>query len=116
VATVEGVRFFHDLCDDKGRSLSLELSEDAKFALYEEMAQSNQKLVGMIHTHPSDWVDLSGVDKGNHLCSRIGFWSLVLPYYAAKSWDAKSTGVHIRADLGWYWLTGDEAVKRVIIT
>ena len=115
ISTVVDVLFFHDLCDDKGRSLSLELSQEAKFALYKEVAKREQKLVGMIHTHPEDWVDLSGIDKANQLCSRIGFWCLVLPYYAQRPWSIGATGVHIRADCGWHWFKRPESLKRVTV-
>jgi hypothetical protein len=114
-SSVRDVLLFHDLCDDKGRSLSLELSEEAKFALYRELAKRGQKLVGMIHTHPEDWVDLSGIDKANQLCSRIGFWSLVLPYYGERGWEIESTGVHIRVDSGWHWFSKEESLKRIIV-
>jgi hypothetical protein len=70
----------------------------------------------MIHTHPEDWVDLSGIDKNNQLCSRIGFWSLVLPYYAKQSREIKTTGIHIRADRGWHQLSEEDAAKRIVIT
>lgn len=114
-SSVQDVLLFHDLCDDRGRSLSLELSEEAKFALYRELAERAQKLVGMIHTHPEDWVDLSGIDKANQLCSRIGFWSLVLPYYGKRPWEIESTGVHIRIDSGWHWFSKEESLRRLIV-
>jgi hypothetical protein len=114
-STVRNAVFFHDLCDDKARSLSLELSEEAKFALYKELANRGQKLVGMIHTHPENWVDLSGIDKANQLCSRIGFWSLVLPYYGDRRWAIQTTGVHIRVDCGWHWFSKKESLKRIIV-
>lgn len=114
-SSVQDVLLLHDLCDDKGRSLSLELSEEAKFALYRELAERGQKLVGMIHTHPEDWVDLSRIDKANQLCSRIGFWSLVLPYYGERSWKIESTGVHIRIDSGWHWFSKEESLRRLIV-
>jgi hypothetical protein len=112
---VRDVLFFHDLCDDRGRSLSLELSEEAKFALYEELARRGQKLIGMVHTHPEGWVGLSGIDEANQLCSRIGFWSLVLPYYAMRPWAVTATGVHIRVDKGWHQFSKEESKTRIII-
>jgi proteasome lid subunit RPN8/RPN11 len=107
--------FFHDLCDDNGGALSIELSETAKFSLYKELARSGLKLVGMVHTHPSDWVDLSRIDRASHLSSRIGFWSLVLPYYAERPWSIDGTGVHIRVDLGWYRFGKGESAKRIVV-
>jgi hypothetical protein len=111
---VEDVLFYHDLCDDKGHSLSLELSESAKFSLYANLAAQGKKLVGMIHTHPRDWVGLSSIDQDNQLCSRVGFWSLVLPHYGTRPWTIDSTGVHIRVDDGWYQFDRTGARKRVV--
>jgi len=112
---VREVFFYHDLCNDQGRALSLELSEAAKFSLYRELAARNRKLVGMIHTHPEDWVGLSYIDQANQLCSRIGFWSLVLPHYAKQKWDINTTGVHIRISEGWYQFSPSEMAKRIIV-
>ena len=39
---VQDVHFYHDLCDDKGRALSLELSEEAKYKLYQQLADREQ--------------------------------------------------------------------------
>jgi proteasome lid subunit RPN8/RPN11 len=114
-STVREVFFYHDLCDDQGRALSLELSEAAKFSLYRELAARGMKLVGMIHTHPEDWVGLSYIDKANQLCSRIGFWSLVVPYYAKRKWDINTTGVHCRISRGWHQFQPSEAAERIII-
>lgn len=113
-SVVLDVHFYHDLCDDQGRALSLELSEEAKYKLYKQLAERGELLVGMIHTHPESWVDLSGVDRQNQLCSRVGFWSLVVPYYAKRKWRIEATGVHIRTDSGWHWFDKDEASKRII--
>ena len=114
-STVREVFFYHDLCDDLGRALSLELSEAAKFSLYRELAARGLKLVGMIHTHPKDWVELSYIDQANQLCSRIGFWSLVVPYYAKREWDINTAGVHIRISQGWHRFSPSEAAERIII-
>lgn len=115
VSIVTEVRFYHNLCNDKGRAFSLQLTEEAKFALYQDLAERGLKLVGMIHTHPGAWVDLSSVDKANQLCSRIGFWSLVVPHYARHSWNIKTIGVHIRIDSGWHWFSTKEARNRISI-
>lgn len=114
-STAREVLFFHDLCDDQGRALSLELSEAAKFSLYKGLAARNLKLVGMIHTHPEDWVGLSYIDQANQLCSRIGFWSLVLPYYGTQMWNINTTGVHIRISEGWHQFSRKEAAERIIV-
>jgi proteasome lid subunit RPN8/RPN11 len=114
-AIAQDIHFYHDLCDDKGRALSLELSEEAKYKLYQQLAERGQVLVGMIHTHPESWVDLSWVDRENQLCSRIGFWSLVLPYYAKRPWSIASVGAHIRTNSGWHRFDKGEASRRIIV-
>ena len=80
---VTSVSFHHELCNDRGGPLSLELTEDAKFALYQTLRDQNLKLISLIHTHPEDWVGLSLVDQKNQLCSRIGFW--LLPLFRATA-------------------------------
>ena len=112
---VQDVFFMHDLCDDQGGAHSLELSEDAKFWLYRELSRRGQKLLGMIHTHPEDWVGLSRVDRANQLCSRIGFWPLVVPFYAQRPWELTTVGVHIRVDPGWYQFSDQDVKERIVI-
>lgn len=114
-SVVKEVRFYHDLCDDAAASAFLELSEEAKFALYTELAPLDLKLIGTIHTHPRAWVGLSDVDESNQLCSRTGFWAFVVPHYAKQSWDIRKTGVHVRVDEGWYEFSAREAANRVVV-
>jgi len=109
---VADVIFHHKLADDRATALSLELPEDAKFALYERLAGRGDMLLAMLHTHPEEWVGLSPIDERNQLCSRIGFWSIVLPYYAARDWQLQDTGFHIRRDRGWQRLDDDEVRER----
>jgi hypothetical protein len=109
----EVVRFHHHLCDDSASALSIELTEEAKFALYEELAALNLRLVALIHTHPEDWVGLSQIDEENQICSRRGFWSLVAPWYGRAPWNKASLGVHIRTDDGWYELNQLQVLERV---
>jgi hypothetical protein len=115
-AFASDVLFHHELCDDQAGPLFLELTERAKFDLYRRLAACKKKLVGMIHTHPEDWVELSRVDKGNQLCSRIGFWSLVVPWYGSPPWDLDAMGVHVRVDSGWYQYVGIDIFAHVVIT
>jgi proteasome lid subunit RPN8/RPN11 len=115
-AIASDVLFHHELCDDRAGPLSLELTERAKFGLYRTLAASGQKLVGMIHTHPEDWVGLSPIDQKNQICSRIGFWSLVAPWYGEPPWELGTMGVHVRTDSGWYQHVGNDIFAHVIVT
>jgi proteasome lid subunit RPN8/RPN11 len=109
------VMFHHELCDDHGGPLSLELSEAAKFNLYRELAERGLRLVSLVHTHPHQWVDLSPVDQANQLSSRVGFWSVVIPDYAVEPWDIPRMGFHVRTHRGWRRLTPSAMRCRVVI-
>lgn len=111
----EEVHFHHELCDDQARYGFLELSEDAKFALYEELASKKRKLVALLHTHPSKWVGLSLIDKQNQVSSRIGFWSIVVPCFGLEPWDITRMGVHTREARGWRRLRAEESKLRFIV-
>ena len=112
ISRVTRVTFHHDIADDRATALSLELPEAAKFRLYETLASEKETLLAMLHTHPEDWVDLSEVDARNQLCSRVGFWSIVLPWYGRLKWDALQIGFHERCMRGWRRLAVAEVQRR----
>jgi proteasome lid subunit RPN8/RPN11 len=107
------VRFHHRLCDDRGRPLSISLTEDAKFGLYEEMNGLGLTLIAGVHTHPEDWVGLSWIDQRNQLSSRDGFWSVVVPWYARGPWNVSEMGFHVRTSAGWCRLTADQVLRHI---
>jgi hypothetical protein len=112
---VERLFLHHELCDDRGGPLSLELTEAAKFDLYRVLARDGLRPVALIHTHPKAWVGLSPVDAGNQLSSRVGFWSIVVPWYARKPWRLERFGVHVRLVDGWRHLDVDAARCRFLV-
>ncbi len=112
---VERVTFHHELADDGATALSLELPEFAKFALYQQMAREKRRILALLHTHPDSWVDLSWIDQQNRVSSRLGFLSLVLPYYGARDWNYEEIGFHFKCDRGWRRIYGAEAVAAVQI-
>jgi proteasome lid subunit RPN8/RPN11 len=111
----EQVRFHHLLCNDRGRALSMSLTENAKFTLYEELSRLGLRLVAAVHTHPHDWVELSKIDQRNQICSRMGFWSIVVPWYGRHPWELSNMGVHILTADGWKRLTIDQIRSNVQI-
>lgn len=111
----QDVYYHHELCDDLAGPLFLELSEAAKFRLYADLASRGLRLIAVLHTHPYDWVDLSEVDQQNQLCSRLGFWSIVIPRYAKKPWMVTRFGVHVRIENGWERLKKAEVSRRILI-
>ncbi|MBZ5631466.1 MAG: hypothetical protein LAO06_21640 [Acidobacteriia bacterium] len=111
----ETVRFHHHLCDDRGRPLSMHLTEDAKFRLYEELNRAELRLIAAIHTHPHEWVELSWIDQRNQICSRKDFWSIVAPWYGKSPWKLEDMGIHIRTGDGWGRLTVEQVRSHVRI-
>lgn len=113
---VEAARFHHHLCDDRGRPLSIRLTQSAKYQLYRDLNRYGLRLIAGIHTHPKDWVDLSWIDQQNQLCSRRGFWSIVVPWYAERTWGLDAIGIHIRTSDGWRRLTISQVCQHLRIT
>jgi proteasome lid subunit RPN8/RPN11 len=113
--SAERVIFHHELCDDQAGALFLELSETAKFRLYQDLANEGFRIIALLHTHPSSWVDLSDVDRRNQLSSRIGFWSIVVPFYGRRPWKIRRLGVHILTMDGWHRFSQDESCRRVVV-
>lgn len=105
----------HKLYADRAGPLSLELTEAAKLQLYEQLARQHLRLVALIHTHPQAWVDLSEIDRANQLSSRVGFWSIVVPWYSSRPWRVDAIGFHVRTETGWHRLTASEVKWRVSI-
>jgi proteasome lid subunit RPN8/RPN11 len=116
VWVAEEVYFHHELCDDSGRPFSMELTADAKFQLYEELRRRSRRLVGVVHTHPDHWVGLSPADESNQICSRVGFWSIVVSYYGQRPWNPTTMGVHMRTDTGWARVPRSQIRNRLVIT
>jgi proteasome lid subunit RPN8/RPN11 len=111
----ERVDFHHELGDDRAGPLRLELSESAKFELYRELNKAGLRLVALLHTHPNEWVEHSFVDARNQICGRVGFWSLVIPWYGREPWQIQAFGIHTRVDRGWRRLRSGEIQRRVHI-
>lgn len=109
------VFFHHELGEALGGPLFLELSESAKYRLYELLNRKGLRLIGLIHTHPEEWVGMSEVDEQNQIGSRIGFWSLVAPWYGRKPWALSKMGVHERLEKGWRRLEQAELLERIRI-
>lgn len=114
-ARVTEVLFHHELADDRATALSLELPEHAKFELYQRLAAQGLTVLALLHTHPAEWVGLSPVDQTNQISSRIGFWSIVLPYYGQRPWSHHELGFHVRCAKGWRQLSLQEVGENLVI-
>lgn len=113
---VQRVTFHHEMADDRATALSLELPEAAKFGLYQQLAREKLRILALLHTHPEGWVDLSWIDQQNQISSRIGFLSIVLPFYGTHDWNYDEIGFHVKCDRGWRRIRGQEAAEAVRVT
>jgi proteasome lid subunit RPN8/RPN11 len=113
---VQRVTFHHEIADDRASALFLELPEAAKFGLYQQLAREKLRILALLHTHPEGWVDLSWIDQQNQISSRVGFLSIVLPFYGKHEWNYYENGFHVKCDRGWRRIYGQEAAEAVRIT
>ena len=110
------VMFLDDLPGTVGRRLEHRTSRIAVSMLLDRARELGLGIVGDIHTHPSDWVDLSEVDRAHPIEYRVGLLALVLPFFARGPVDVTSIGVHEYLGAG-EWTTFDAytARKRLIV-
>lgn len=71
-------------------------------------------LVGQIHSHPGEWVDHSDGDDDGALVRFEGYWSIVVPSFAARGVRPLSQcGVHVFTRGTFRRLTVEAVNKRV---
>jgi proteasome lid subunit RPN8/RPN11 len=88
------VVFLDDLPGTVGRRLQHRTSRQAVDMMLEFARTKRMSIVGDLHTHPSEWVDLSEVDRVHPIEYRVGLLALVLPSCAQGLPDLTRTGVH----------------------
>jgi proteasome lid subunit RPN8/RPN11 len=88
------VIFLDDLPGTAGRRLQHRTSREAVVMLLSRARDLGMVIVCDIHTHPSDWVDLSLVDQEHPIEYRVGLLALVLPNFAGGKPDIEGVGVH----------------------
>lgn len=110
------VIFLDDLPGTMGHALQHRTSREAVAALLTRARELQLEIVADIHTHPSDWVDLSIVDQEHPIEYRIGLLALVFPNFAAGPTQLSRTGVHeYLGESRWKTLTGRAVHQRVTI-
>lgn len=110
------VVYLDDLPGTVGYRLQHRTSRVAVSMMLELARDKKMSIVADLHTHPSDWVDLSEVDRANPIEYRIGLLALVLPSCALGLADIGRTGVHEYTGSGnWKTFGPDEHAMRVVI-
>jgi hypothetical protein len=112
--TARDVIFLDDLAGTVGRRDQHRTSREAVNALLSRTRELGMVIVGDIHTHPTDWVDLSLVDQEHPIEYRVGLLALVLPEFAVGAPDITRTGIHEYAGAGrWNRIVGANVGRRL---
>lgn len=110
------VVFLDDLPGTIGRRLQHRTSRQAVAMLLEIAREKQLSIVADLHTHPSDWIDLSEVDQEHPIEYRRGLIALVLPRFALGLPDLARTGVHEYIGNGqWSTLSIEERNERIVL-
>jgi proteasome lid subunit RPN8/RPN11 len=106
--------FLDDLPGTVGRRLQHRTSREAVRILIDRARELGLTIVGDVHTHPGQWVDLSEVDRAHPIEYRIGLLALVFPSFAQGSPWLDGVGVHEYLGSGqWTRFEGDDVASRL---
>jgi proteasome lid subunit RPN8/RPN11 len=94
------VVYLDDLPGTVGRRLQHRTSRQAVDMMLELARTKRMSIVGDLHTHPGEWVDLSEVDREHPIEYRVGLLALVIPSFGRGGADLTRTGVHEYAGAG----------------
>ena len=53
------------------------------------------RVIADVHTHPSTWVEQSGIDQANPMVATRGHVAIIVPNFAASDVRANACGVHV---------------------
>ncbi len=113
--TVEAVYFLDDWDGGCQEAAYHCVSPEALEQLFRRLKEERKVLVGDIHSHPTEWVGLSPLDKANPIEFRKGLYAIVLPRYALPSPALSSAGVHEYAGNG-RWRALSQKAKKELFT
>ena len=73
-------------------------------------------VIADIHTHPSEWVAQSGIDRENPMIATRGHVALIVPNFAQGNLTPRSAGIHrYLGDEGWISAFGADAARLVYV-
>lgn len=85
-------------------------------ALFELLRSRGLEILADVHTHPSDWVELSQVDQEHPIEYRVGLLALVIPGFAVGEPSLDACGLHeYLGDLRWRQLKQAEYATAIKI-
>lgn len=112
--TVSHVIYFDDI-DPDSLIGSIHLSQDAFPKLWDLCDHLDARVIGDVHTHPSQWVEQSNIDADNPLVARRGHVALIVPDFAQLDIGAADVGMHEYHGDSWTSRYGDAAARAIYI-
>jgi hypothetical protein len=107
--TVAAIVYYDDL-DPDALDGGVSLLAGAFSRLWSHCAREQLRVVGDVHTHPTDIVRQSGIDRANPMVARIGHVAVIVPNLAAGVIQPADVGVHLyRGEDGWSSSFGRDA-------
>lgn len=98
-----------------GAWVHIDGSELARIAFY--MYDNDERAVAQLHTHPSQDVRMSRLDRAWEVVSHEGALSIIIPEYAKDDLDGfPGANVYERGSAGWRLWSLDESARRLVIT
>lgn len=114
--TVKEVVFLDDLPGVRRHQLYHRMPRVAINKLFELLREKDLQIIADLHTHPTDWVELSDTDKIHPIEYRIGLIAIVFPNFAQFPHTFINLGVHeYLGSSEWQRLSLSEVNKRIII-
>ena len=113
--TAEAVYFLDDLAGHVQDSGYHRVPEEALAELFGRLQRDKRVIVADVHTHPSEWVGLSGLDKRNPIEFRKGLYALVLPSYAMPKPSLNPVGMHEYLGNGKWRTLSKRAKKKTLL-
>ena len=70
-------------------------------------------LLGQAHSHPSEWVEHSGVDDRDTFAQWTGAISVVVPWYGGRGMRIESCGVHRHIGGRYEWIPAERVCEHL---
>lgn len=100
VESAEDVLFLDDLAGVRAHALQHCVPRTATSALFRELRARGKVIVGDVHTHPANWVDLSPTDEEHPIEYRVGLVAVVVPSFAIGEPAIEGVGIHVYRGAG----------------
>ncbi|MFC8851488.1 hypothetical protein ACFT5D_00265 [Streptomyces sp. NPDC057144] len=111
---VTAIAYYDDL-DPGCLTGAITFRADGYTALAARCRREGLRVVGDIHTHPSERVAQSRTDAANPMVALDGHVALIAPRYASGVTDAGALGVYVRESGGWFSSFGPQSAALVRI-